>query len=244
MESSLRNLALSDLGDTVGATPSEKMVESVADFGIVQPILVAEAANEDGEINLQVIDGNRRVAASRKAKLQYVPAIVLSGLEPEHIAQWTLMANGFRTSNYLTEFWAMKQLQRGRYSPADVRKIAGMAESSFELRSLLSGLNREIFIGFRNGEITQSVAIAAAKLPQKSQQLLANQYRRTGVIRHADIKKLVGNDNSQKSLPPEDALDQQLLTAANTALDLGVSKEDFLAFAAKQWDLAEGASSD
>ena len=244
MESSLRNLDLSDLGDTVGATPSEKMVESVADFGIVQPILVAEAANEDGEIHLQVIDGNRRVAASRKARLQYVPAIVLSGLEPEHIAQWTLMANGFRTSNYLTEFWAMKQLQRGRYSPADVRKIAGMAESSFELRSLLSGLNRDIFIGFRNGEISQTVAMGVAKLPPEGQQTLADQFQRTGVIRQADIKKLADSENSQKSEPSEDALDQQLLTAANTALDLGVSKEDFLSFAAKQWDVAEGINPD
>lgn len=222
---------MADLGDTIGAAPSEKLQESISDFGVVQPILVAENTNDDGEISLQVIDGNRRVAASRKARLSYVPAFVLSGLEPDQIAQWTLMANGFRTSNYLTEFWAMKQLERGHYSDVDVRKIAGMAGSSYELRSLLSRLNRDVFTGFRNGDISQTIAMSVAKLPAEQQQTLADSYRKTGRIRQADVRQLTPKQESDPDL-----LDKQLRSAAETALELGISREDFLQFAAKQWD--------
>lgn len=231
MESSFQNLALTDLGDTIGAAPGDRMLESVKDFGVIQPILVAETTDENGEIQLQVIDGNRRVAASRKAGLRYIPAFVLSGLEPDHIAQLTLMANGFRTSNYLTEFWAMQELERHNYSDSDVRKIAGMAGSSYELRSLLSGLHQDIFTGYHEGDISQAIAIAVAKLPAESQQSLADTYRKTGRIRQADIREVAPRQESDPA-----ALDKHLRSAAETGIDLGISREDFLLYAGKQWD--------
>ena len=82
MEGSLENVALADLPDSIGAPPSARLIESVERQGIIQPVLLAEHTTDTGEIQLLVIDGNRRVAASRIANRTYVPAFVLTGLTP------------------------------------------------------------------------------------------------------------------------------------------------------------------
>lgn len=239
MEGSLQNVFLADLPDTIGAPPSARLIESIERQGIIQPVLLAEHTTDSGEIQLMVIDGNRRIAASRQAKRTYVPAFVLTGLSPEEIAQWTLVANGFRTSNYLTEFGAIRLLEGTNYSPTEIRKISGMAGTSIDLRSQLSSLNRDLFAALQHGIIGQAEAIAAAKLHRDDQEVLAQRFRERGRLTRADIRELFPPDaeaEAESADPSQDTLGNQLRAAAHTAQALGMTKEEFSTQASQAWD--------
>ncbi len=239
MEGALQNVALADLPDTIGAPPSARLIESIERQGIIQPVLLAEHTTDSGEIQLMVIDGNRRIAASRLAKRAFVPAFVLTGLSPEEIAQWTLVANGFRTSNYLTEFGAIRLLEGTNYSPTEIRKISGMAGTSIGLRSQLADLNRDLFAALQHGRIGQAEAIAAAKLHPDDQEVLAQRFRERGRLTRADIRELFPPDaeaDQDSAEPTLDRLTTELESAAHTAHALDLTREDFLSNAARVWD--------
>lgn len=239
MEGSLQNVALADLPDSIGAPPSARLVESIERQGIVQPVLLAEHTTDAGEIQLLIIDGNRRVAASRMARRSYIPAFVLSGLSPAEIAQWTLVANGFRTSNYLTEYGAIRLLERTHYSPTEIRKISGMAGTSIDLRSQLAGLNRDLFTALQHGLIAQAEAVAAAKLHPDDQEVLAQRFRERGRLTRSDIRELFPPDAESSADDPEpspDRLSDHLHAAVRTAHSLDMDKQAFLSLAADTWD--------
>jgi ParB family chromosome partitioning protein len=54
----------------------EELSHSVREFGLLQPIVVRETAQEDGGVGYELIMGERRLRAARAAGLDTVPAIV------------------------------------------------------------------------------------------------------------------------------------------------------------------------
>ena len=234
MEGSLRQIPLSELGDTIGTPPSQRLKDSVKRMGIIQPVILTEQADESGEIHLAIVDGNRRVAAARAAGMEQIPAVVFEGLEPNTIAETTLASNSFRTSNYLAEFWALKQLERNQYQYNDIVAASGMASSTLKLRNSLSGLHRDLFVALRNGQINQTEATAAAKLPRHQQDALAETFRRTGKLTRRDIQAFAPPDSKTKQTG--DKVADQLAAAAIDAAKVGYSKAEFLEMAGRIWD--------
>lgn len=238
MEGSLRQISLSELGDTIGTPPSQRLKDSVERMGVLQPVMLSQQPDEAGEIQLTVVDGNRRIAAAREAELSQVPAVVFEGLEPTTIAETTLATNGFRSANYLAEFWALKQLERNQYPYEDVLVASGMAWSTIKLRKSLSSLNRNLFIALRNGQITQQIATAIAKLPSHQQDDLADKFRRFGTLSRRDLP---ANDPSNSPAEtPGDKIADQLGTTASEANKLGYNRAEFLELAARKWDEVNG----
>lgn len=239
MESSFQIIALADLPHTIGTPPAERLLENIRRKGVIQPILVARVSDDVGEIHLRIIDGNRRVAAARAAGQSEVPAIVFDGLSTESISEATLITNGFRSANYLAEFWAMKQLERSHYSFGDVAAISGMASSSIALRSSLSHLHRDLFIALRNGLITQTIATSAAKLPGIQQDQLAEILLQKGRLTTKDIKAVAGPGDSpdgDENPTPDDQLLMKLRAIAQDAAALGYNKGEFIDLASRMWD--------
>lgn len=198
MEGTLQQINLSEVGDTVGAAPSSSLIGSVRSHGVIQPIVIAELPDENGELRLKLIDGNRRVKAARANGLASIPAILFTNADPDSVASLTLVLNGFRTANYLTEFWAIKQLEKLGFHQKDIQTISGQSRSKVNDRASLSGLNREIFVALRNGEIVQSHAISIAKLPKDAQEALAAILRKTGRIQLTDISRYKPARQSEK----------------------------------------------
>ena len=234
MEGSLQHVSLSEIGDTIGAPPSQRLLDSVQRIGVVQPVILTKQSGEDGEIHLAIVDGNRRVAAARENNLTTIPAIVFDQLEPNTIAETTLAANGFRSANYLAEFWALKHLERNHYAYNDLVAASGMSSSTIKLRSTLSGLNRELFVALRNGQIGQTLAVAAARLPAHQQQTLAESFRRTGKLTQRDVHAFTKPEASNPH--SGDKVANQLASVATEAAKLGYSKAEFLEMAARIWD--------
>ena len=187
VEGTLRQIALSEIRDHVGSPPSTRFRKSIRRMGVVQPVLLHETIHETGELRYEIIDGNRRVSAARTARMKSVPAIVLSGLSSEQVAQLTLVLNSYRSANYLTEFWAIKSLGRSKFSSDEIQDLAGLSYSTMEHRDSFARLNREIFVALRNGKITQHNASAVAKLPPSSQEELAQRFREKGRLAKWEI---------------------------------------------------------
>lgn len=239
MEATLRSIPLVDIGDTVGAPPSERLRESVGQRGIYNPVTLAETVGEDGDIRFTIIDGNRRIASARAAGMEDIPAIVITGLSDDEIAQRTLVANGFRTTNYLTEYWAISQLRRSGYNPWAIRQISGMAKGSIDTRTLLKSLHRPLFVALRNGAINQQVATLAAKLPIEEQRLLAEHFENHGKLTRADISKLLpylATTRSEEEDHDHASLADTLERAVSQARREGMDREAFLQAAADAWN--------
>lgn len=238
MESSLQDVALADLGDTIGVSPSTRLRESVKRMGVIQPVLIARQADDDGEIKLVVVDGNRRIAAARAANMTHVPAIVFDDLTQTAVAEATLVTNGFRTANYLAEFWAMKQLERERYSYNDIVSVTGLGSSSIKLRNSLTDLHRDLLVALRNGKIGQTEAAAAGKLSRPLQEQLVDRFRRNGKLTRDDIKEF--SDDPKPAPKPKptttEALTDELGSIVSAAPGLGFNKADFLEMVGRIWD--------
>lgn len=188
MDARLEQIPLDRIAESVGTPPSARLLASVQRMGIVQPVILTTAAREDAP--LAIVDGNRRVAAARAANLSMVPAVVVTGIDADDIAAMTLVANGFRDANYLTEFWAIKHLERGGASVNEIRSLSGMVESAVQTRNYLRALPRDLFVALRNGQLLQSTALAIAKLPKADQELLLKRYQRRGKLSRSDIDAL------------------------------------------------------
>ncbi|MBQ1244998.1 MAG: ParB/RepB/Spo0J family partition protein [Clostridia bacterium] len=91
---------------TFDAEPLSQLADSIAAFGVLQPILVREVAAD----RYQIVAGERRWRASKLAGLSEIPAIILEGSEAE-AAQIALIENVQREDlNPLEEALAYRSL--------------------------------------------------------------------------------------------------------------------------------------
>lgn len=217
MEGTLQQINLSDIGDTVGTPPSSNLVGSIRKNGVVQPIVLAESPDENGEIRLLLIDGNRRVRAARSNGITSIPAIVLTGIEPEAISRLTLILNGFRAGNYLSEFWAIRQLEKQQLGESDILSLSGLSKSMLKKRTALSDLDRDLFVALRNGKIYQTHAAAIALLPIELQGELASLYRRQGRLQQSDVNRYKPVKSAKSEAPTISDSLERLAWSAQTS---------------------------
>ncbi len=187
MEGSLRQISLTELGDTIGTPPSPALIGSVRRNGVVQPIVVAESPDHEEVIVLRIVDGNRRIAAARSNGITHLPAILLSDIDESELSTISLVLNGFRASNYLTEFWAIKQLERAGATESDIFSITGLTRSKVQQRTNLSNLSRELFVALRNSKLYQTHATTIAKMTPDSQAALTEIFLRQGRLTQSDL---------------------------------------------------------
>jgi ParB-like chromosome segregation protein Spo0J len=239
------------IDETVGPRPAARLVENVRRNGVVVPVILAERVDDDGELHLVIVDGNRRIAAAREAGIAEVPArIVQDASEPE-IANLTLVTNTFRSSNYVTEFWAMNELQRAGVDRKRLAEVTGMSASTLATREHLANLDRTLFLGLTDGRIPPTVALAAARLDREAQDRLAAVFQRTGRLAKSDVDALKPADppadlpdidTSGRVLPGD--LQQALIAIARQAIARGIDAITFVEAAGRAHREVGGAVPD
>ena len=235
-----REVEVAEIDATFGPPPTGRLVESIRRHGVVVPVIVAERVDEDGAIRLQLVDGNRRVAAARTIGQRTIPARVLrdvSDADAAHLASLTLATNAHRTSNYITEFWAMNELERAGVSHSRMPEFTGMSRSTLETRQQLGNLDRRLFMGLAEGKIGPSIALAAARLDPSVQAQLGDSFARTGRLTKAQVDAVApragepGNDLPQadgegRVLPAD--LRHALAAVARQVRSRGIDEELWL----------------
>jgi ParB family chromosome partitioning protein len=151
-----RNVRL-DLGDL------SELVQSIKEVGVLQPLTVAPCGTHcDGFVP---IIGNRRHAASVRAGLPTVPAIVLIGLTEEQVYQDMLIENLHRAPlKPMEEAVALKGLHDSGLTQQQIADRIGKSIAFVNHRLVLNELPYEVAVKLNRDEIGISEAVRLARL--------------------------------------------------------------------------------
>lgn len=137
----------------------QALADSVAAYGVLQPILVRQ--NADFEGNYEIIAGERRWRAAKMAGLSEIPAIVLDG-DDRKVAQISLIENLQREDlNPIEEAAAMQSLiVRFDMTQEEVARQVGKSRSAVTNILRLLELPDAVLDMVKNGELSAGHARA------------------------------------------------------------------------------------
>lgn len=170
-----------------------EMLDSIADNGLFQPILVRRLDNGDCE----VVEGNWRYTCCKQLYLKTIPCIIRNMTDAQVLVA-QLQANGIRPETTPVEF--SERLARILHNNPDmnVPKLAQLIRKSpawiaqiLRLRYLRPEYSQMI----RRGEIAVTAACALARLPYEYQDLLADKAKTLTAkdfvaLAHSELKQL------------------------------------------------------
>ena len=144
----------------------EALAESVATFGVLQPILVRQSPALEG--SYEIVAGERRWRAAKMAGLTEVPVIVLDG-DDMKTAQIALIENVQRENlNVVEEALAYRELiDRFDMTQDEVARQVGKARTTVTNLLRLLELPEEALTLLKNGDITAGHARALLGLVNK-----------------------------------------------------------------------------
>jgi len=171
----------------------DDLVESIREFGIIQPLTVACKGDK-----YEVIAGARRLGALRK--LQYAKPIPVHVIENDQHgdALWmSLIENFNRRDPHDWELWeAVKRLSNAAaYTPAMLAKILNQPVLAIKRAERLGKLHPDIFNALKNGYINSDQAKAYAAVADKETQRKV--FENPDIKWSADIRKAYGFSNYQ-----------------------------------------------
>jgi ParB family chromosome partitioning protein len=146
-----------------------ELAASIAEHGVLQPILVTHSAE-----GYQLIAGERRLRAAQMAGLERIPALVRSADEGAQLA-WALIENLQRSDlNALEEAQAFRRLvDEFGLSHEDVGARVGRSRSAVANTLRLLDLDERVQAALTAGQITEGHARALAGLSDAAQQAKA-----------------------------------------------------------------------
>jgi ParB family chromosome partitioning protein len=192
------------------------LAASIRELGVLQPVLVREVPGESGAYEL--IAGERRWRAARRASLQTVPALVQTSITDVDSLEQALVENLHRADlNVLEEAAAFLQLiDEFGFTHEQVATRVGRSRTTvtntLRLLQLPTGVQRSL----ADGTISAGHAKALLGTPDRAmQETLANRVVAEGLTVRA-VEELVRSLNPQEPGPePAVAPDEQPPGATN-----------------------------
>lgn len=141
---------------------------SIAQYGVLQPLLVAPAENGD----FMLIAGERRLRASKMAELKEVP-VIISQYTSQQIAEIALIENLQREDlHYLEEAEGYEQLmEQFRLTQEAMATRVGKKQSTIANKLRLLKLSANVRGELRAAGLTERHARALLKIKDEAQQL-------------------------------------------------------------------------
>ena len=145
-----------------------QLADSIAQFGVLQPIIVRESAFLEG--NYEIIAGERRWRASKMAGLSEIPAVILDG-DDLKAAQIAVIENVQREDlNPVEEAFAYDALiERFGLTQEQVAKQVGKSRSAITNCLRLLDLPDEVLDLLKRGELSAGHARALLGLENEEQ---------------------------------------------------------------------------
>lgn len=141
---------------------------SIAQYGVLQPLLVAPAENGD----YMLIAGERRLRASKMAELKEVP-VIISQYTSQQIAEIALIENLQREDlHYLEEAEGYEQLMEQFHLTQEAMATrVGKKQSTIANKLRLLKLSSKVREELRSAGLTERHARALLKIKDEAQQL-------------------------------------------------------------------------
>lgn len=173
------------------------MVESIAKFGVLQPILCKES--DDGTYVL--CDGRSRVLNSRSANRETIPAYVFPA---EYSTQQilTIVANTRRSENFVTDVLAIKEILEAdkEVTLQQICTATGLSSGVANQRMKLLNLIPDLFNLLKSNHLSQAISEKMAGLTEAQQKALYQIYLEHGKITNADIRNITAADATQDEM--------------------------------------------
>lgn len=169
--------------DIIGPEPTREFVQTVAEIGIIYPIVLTRY-----EGNLYLIDGGRRIKAARLCMHEMINANIFEEVNPTDRAAWALILNEQRSDNPVAEFLYYNKLhEQGNYE--EISKGYGMNKAHFEKVMSLNKLvhPQEFIEAYQRGKISESTLFGLAKLGGARQDYLLGVLSSTGKVSASDL---------------------------------------------------------
>lgn len=151
-----------DLGDL------SELAASVAEHGVLQPLVVHADVIEDGAPTFVVIMGHRRLAAATIAKVAEVPVLVRPKPDPGELAELMLAENLQRENlDPIDEALALVEVKKGgRKTLAQIAARVNRSSSWVAGRlAIVSKLPEDLWDDVRTGALPVNDAVALAQAP-------------------------------------------------------------------------------
>ena len=181
----------------------EALADSIAAYGVLQPILVRPNPNFEG--NYEIVAGERRWRASKMAGLTEIPAIVLDG-DDLKTAQIALIENVQRENlNPVEEAFGYQALiERFDMTQEEVAKQVGKSRPAIANMLRLLDLPDQVLDLLKDGDI--SAGHARALLGLKDEALIPLLARRivTKDLSVRETEAIVKRENAEKRAEPDD----------------------------------------
>ncbi len=184
--------------------PLEALADSIAAYGVLQPILVRQNPNFDG--SYEIIAGERRWRAAKMAGLTEIPAVVLDG-DDLKTAQIALIENVQREDlNAVEEALGYQALlDRFDMTQEEISRIAGKSRSAVANMLRLLDLPDEVLEMLKEKDGFLTAGHARALLSLKNEELIPLLARRIVAKRLSvrDVEAIVKRENTdpQPELP-------------------------------------------
>ncbi len=153
---------------TFAHEPLEQLADSIAQFGVLQPIIVRESTLLSG--TYEIIAGERRWRAAKMAGLSEIPAVILEG-DDLKAAQVAVIENVQREDlNPVEEALAYDALiERFGLTQEQVAKQVGKSRSAITNNLRLLELPDDVLALLRNGDLSAGHARALLGLKNEEQ---------------------------------------------------------------------------
>jgi ParB/RepB/Spo0J family partition protein len=158
--------------------PSRSFVDSLRQFGQIDPILVQEKRDETGSVWYQVWSGSRRVRALRQLSEygEHNPTIKAQVIKEDWNVPYDVLMmvlNAARDSNEIADYFAIRRLlqENPDMNLSGISKALNNNLSYTEIRKRLSlaKIPEPLLNGVTSGMLTLNTARTITKLPKKVQ---------------------------------------------------------------------------
>lgn len=158
--------------------PSRSFIDSLRQFGQIDPILVLEKRDENGSVWYQVWSGSRRVRALRQLAEygEHDPTIKAQVIKEDWNVPYDVLMmvlNAARDSNEIADYFAIRRLlqENPELNLSGISRALNNNLSYTEIRKRLSlaKIPEPLLNGVTSGMLTLNTARTIAKLPKKVQ---------------------------------------------------------------------------
>jgi len=173
------------------------LASTIERHGLLEPILVRKLINQYG---YEVVCGERRLRACRKAGLQTVPCIIMDGVSEEQILQMQLTENIQRADLKVFEEIKIVETLKDRFTLSNDEIAAKTGLSSSTVRNYLTiakGIPKDyikmiVYGGHSLHDLTlkKALILARSNLPADKLKEMLELIRKKGLSRNALAKKL------------------------------------------------------
>ncbi len=143
----------------------QSLAASIGEIGVLNPIVVRGPFKDESEEKYILIDGERRLRASRMAGLSVIPAYIRDGAQAENAngLQLALIANLQRSDmNPIEEAMAYRRLMDEGKSPKEIADLVGRSTPTISLKLKLLHFEPEIQRFYAQGLLPIDVMSIAA----------------------------------------------------------------------------------